>query len=64
MKYIYILDYTFSKIYEAIVPESDIIENMTNIEAYLTRHFNIKESSTHYMISDKKLEIETIEKVK
>ena len=64
MKYIYILDYTFSKIYEAIVPESDIIENMTNIKAYLTRHFNVKESSTHYMISDKKLEIETIEKVK
>lgn len=64
MKYIYIFDYTFSKIYEAIVPESDIIENMNNIEAYLTRHFNVKESSTQYMISDKKLEIETIEKVK
>ena len=64
MKYIYIFDYTFGGIYEAVVPESDIIANMNNIEAYLIEHFNIRESSTHYMISDKKLEIETIEKVK
>lgn len=64
MKYIYIFDYTFGRIYEAVVPETDIITNMTNIEQYLYKHFNIRENSTHYMISNKKLEIETIEKIK
>lgn len=63
MKYIYIFDYTFNRIYEATVPETDIITNMNNIEAYLYRNFNIRENSTTYMISDKKLKIETIEKV-
>lgn len=63
MKYIYIFDYTFNRIYEATVPETDIIINMNNIEAYLYRNFNIRENSTAYMISDKKLKIETIEKV-
>lgn len=63
MKYIYILDYTFGRIYEAVVPETDIITNMNNLESYLYRNFNIREDSASYMISDKKLEIETINKI-
>ena len=64
MKYIYIFDYAFGRIYEAVVPETDIIGNMNNIEQYLYKYFNIRENSTHYIISNKKLEIETIEKIK
>lgn len=63
MKYIYIFDYTFGRIYEAVVPETDIIANMNNLEGYLYRNFNIREDSAKYMISDKKLEIETINKI-
>ena len=63
MKYIYIFDYTFGRIYEVVVPETDIVTNMNNIEGYLYRNFNIREDSAKYMISDKKLEIETINKI-
>lgn len=62
MKYIYIFDFTFCRIYEAVVPETDILENMNNIEGYLIKNFGIRESSASYMISDKKLKIEEINK--
>ena len=34
-----------------------------NIDGYLYRNYHLKENNISYMVSDKKLEIETIEKV-
>ena len=64
MKYIYIFDYAFNRIYEITISEDELFKNRYNVEAYLIRHYNINPNQTKYMISDKKLEIETIEKVK
>lgn len=63
MKYIYIFDYTFGRIYEAKVPENELFDYRFNIEAYLVKNYNINPNQTHYMISDEKLEIETIDKI-
>ena len=64
MKYIYIFDYGFDRIYEITISEDELFKNRYNIEAYLVRHYNINPNQTKYMISNNKLEIETIEKVK
>lgn len=64
MKYIYIFDYGFNRIYEINIPEDELFKNRYNIEAYLVRHYNINPNQTKYMISNNKLEIEAIEKVK
>lgn len=64
MKYIYIFDYTFGRIYQAIVPAMNLPQDINDIEKYLVRHYNIRINSIEYMVSDKPLQIETIEKVK
>lgn len=63
MKYIYVFDYTFNHIYEIGIKEEEF-SAIKNIEGYLFKNYRIDcEHSCEYMISNKKLEIETIEKV-
>lgn len=66
MIYIYVLDYCLGHIYEISIDknEFDKINNGPDkIDQYLYKNYYLKSSEIHYMISDKKLEIETIEKV-
>lgn len=61
--YIYVLDYTAGHIYEIPISNKELSLNLTRIPQWLYKNYHLKEDSTHYMISDNKLEIETIEKV-
>lgn len=62
MKYIYIFDYTFGHIYEITLSNKEY-NKITNIAVWLFRHYRIKYTNSDYMVSDKKLEIETIDKI-
>ena len=64
MKYIYVFDYSFGHIYEIKIKneEFDVIKN--TLELWLFKHYKIDcKHNCEYMISDEKLEIETIEKI-
>lgn len=62
MKYIYIFDYSFSHIYEIKLKEEEF-NSIRNIEGWLFKNYRINWRNCDYMISNRKLEIETIEKV-
>lgn len=61
--YIYVLDYAAGHIYEIPISNKELSINLTRIPQWLYRNYHLKEDNIHYMVSDKKLEIETIEKV-
>lgn len=63
MRYIYVFDYSFDKIYEIPISEKDYDEYKGIIESYLYRFYNIKSDTTSYMVSNNKLEIEIIDKI-
>jgi len=65
MHYIYIFDYTFSRIYEIAIDKEEI-EHLNNekVEQLLYKHYHLKADHINYMTVDHKLEIERIEKVK
>lgn len=62
MKYLYIFDHSFGRIYEAVMTSAEYDEYTGNIEGFLYRHFHLKDSNIAWMLSDTKLEIEPIEK--
>lgn len=62
MKYIYVFDYSFGHIYEIAISNEEF-NNIKNIDTWLFRNYRINYRNSDYMISNKKLEIETIEKV-
>lgn len=63
MKYIYVFDYTFNRIYEIGIKEEEF-NTIKNIEVWLFKNYRIDcRHSCEYIISNKKLEIEPIEKV-
>ncbi len=62
MKYIYIFDYTLGHIYQITVNKKEF-DSIKNMNVWLFRNYRINYRNSDYMISDKKLEIETIEKV-
>ena len=65
MRYIYIFDYTFGNIYEVAIEKKELPKiNTKYVELYLYKHYNLKAEEIDYMISDRKLEIEQINKVK
>lgn len=64
MKYIYVLDYSLGHIYEIPITNKEHDMNLPKIPEYLYRNYHLKFDNIHYMVSDKKLEIETIQKVK
>lgn len=64
MKYVYVLDYNFDHIYEIIINKEDVKEFDKDPERYLYKYYHIKESTSSWLISNKKLEIETIDKIK
>ena len=63
MHYIYIFDYTFSRIYEIAIDKEEI-EHLNNekIEQLLYKNYHLKAENVSYMTVDHKLEIERIEK--
>lgn len=65
-KYIYVFDYSFGHIYEISI-DSDkldkINDGLDKIDKYLYKNYYLKPKEIHYMISNKKLEIETINKI-
>ena len=65
MKYIYIFDYTLNHIYEIAI-DVDLFEKevQKDVEAYLYKHYNMKQTNVEFMVSNYKLEIQRIEKVK
>lgn len=62
MKYIYVFDYSFDHIYQITIDKKEF-DNIKNMDIWLFRNYRISYRTSAYMISDKKLEIETIEKV-
>ncbi len=63
MKYIYVFDYCLGHIYEIKIPNREFILNSTKIPGWLYRNYHLKEDNISYMVSDTKLEIETIDKI-
>lgn len=61
MKYIYIFDYTFNHIYEISINDKEKL--IKDIESYLIKNYHININTSEYMVSSKKLEIETIDKI-
>lgn len=62
MKYIYILDYSFDHIYEIIISEEKF-NSIKDIDIWLFKNYRFKYNNCDYMVSNKKLEIETINKL-
>lgn len=62
-KYIYVLDYCFGHIYEIPISANELSLNLTKIPQWLYKNYHLKEDNIHYMVSDEKLEIETINKI-
>lgn len=63
INYIYVFDYTFGRIYEIKLKEEEF-STIKNIEVWLFKNYRIDcRRNCDYMISNKKLEIETLEKV-
>lgn len=62
-KYIYVLDYSFSHIYEIKISNQEFRLNLTKIPIWLYKNYHIKENNMSYMVSNTKLEIETINKI-
>lgn len=63
MHYIYIFDYTFSRIYEIAVDKEEIEDlNDEQIKQYLYKNYHLKAENINYISVDHKLEIERIEK--
>lgn len=64
MRYIYVFDYCLGHIYEILISEKEYNKNLSKIPEWLYKNYHLKSDTIKYMISNKKLEIETIEKVK
>lgn len=62
-KYIYVFDYSFGHIYEIKISNQEFRLNLTKIPAWLYKNYHLKEDNISYMVSDTKLEIETINKI-
>lgn len=62
MKYIYVFDYNFGHIYEITV-DSEEYDKITNFDMWLFQNYRISHRNSDYMISNKKLEIEQINKI-
>lgn len=60
MKYIYVLDFSQSKIFE--IETSEINSTGSNTEEILMQ-YGLRDSDCQWMISDNKLELETINKI-
>lgn len=63
MKYIYVFDYCSGSIYEITISKKELDMNRLKLLEWLYDNYHLRSDSIHYMISDTKLEIETIEKV-
>lgn len=63
MKYIYVFDYCLGHIYEIPISEKEHDMNLPKLPEWLYRNYHLKSDNIHYMVSNNKLEIETIEKV-
>lgn len=66
MKYIYVFDYCLGHIYEIQIDSNKldkINDGLDKIDQYLYKNYHLKSSNIHYMVSNKKLEIETIDKI-
>lgn len=61
-KYIYVFDYSFSHIYEITVSNEEF-NNIKNIDIWLFKNYRINYRNSYYMVSNTKLEIETINKI-
>ncbi len=64
MHYIYVLDYCLGHIYEIPINNKEYDMNLPKIPEWLYKNYHLKLDNIHYMVSHKKLEIETIEKIK
>lgn len=60
MKYIYVLDFSQGKIFE--IETSEINSTGSNTEEILMQ-YGLRDSDCQWMISDNKLELETINKI-
>lgn len=63
MKYIYVFDYCLGHIYEIPISNKEYNKNLSKIFEWLYKNYHLKYENIHYMISNKKLEIETIEQI-
>ena len=63
IKYIYVFDYGFGHIYEIKISVKEFRLNLTKLSAWLYKNYHLKEDNISYMVSDTKLEIETINKI-
>ena len=64
MKYVYVFDYSFNHIYEIILNEAEAEEFNKNNVHYLYHHYNIKQKNCAWLISNKKLKIESVSYLK
>ena len=65
MNYIYVFDYSLCHIYEIAIDEDELPKiNDKYIELYLYKNYHSKIENINYMVSNYKLEIERIEKIK
>ena len=62
MKYIYVLDYVLCHIYEIPISNKEHDINCYKLTEWLYKNYHLKYENIHYMVSNKKLEIEIIEK--